>query len=194
MDKLLWYIYYISIKLSWKALCKSFINISIAVYDNSSRNFGLFLSFPSALSLHSQHTTPGRNLDDCDSFYRDYFPLPMCFEYIWLISFLNRQPTDKSKMKPQNLPSIICFLDNPLSVSALTRKRSKGLWVGCAFSYRCFKSTEEWSFWMETANFIPCSRQILHHCRLRRKAGGRHTEPLFFGDPRRWINKTVTTP
>lgn len=79
----------------------------------------------------------------------------MCFEYIWLISFLNRQPTDKSKMKPQNLPSIICFLDNPLSVSALTRKRSKGLWVGCAFFYRCFKSTEEWSFWWKLLILYP---------------------------------------
>lgn len=83
------------------------------------------------------------------------FPLPRCFECIWLIPFLNQQPTDKSKMKQQNLPSIICFLDSPLSVSALTRKRTKWLWVGCAFFYRCFKSTEEWSFWMELLILYP---------------------------------------
>lgn len=79
----------------------------------------------------------------------------MCFECMWLILFMNQQPTDKSKMKQQNLPSIICFLDNPLSVSALTRKRSKGLWVGCAFFHRCFKSIGEWLFWIELLILYP---------------------------------------
>lgn len=129
MDKLLWYIYYISIKLFWKALCKCFINLSIAVHDNSSRNFGLYLSFPSALSITTLPTTQHQEETwlIVILFMEIIFPLPICFECIWLIPFLNQQPTDKSKMKQQNLPSIICFLDSPLSVSALTRKRSKWL-------------------------------------------------------------------
>lgn len=157
MDKLLWYIYYIAIKFFWKALCKCFINLSIAVHDNSSRNFWTLSEFP---FCPLYHYTPNTQHQEetwliVILFMEIIFPLPVCFECIWLIPFLNQQPTDKSKMKQQNLPSIICFLDSPLSVSALTKKRSKWLWVGCAFFHRCLKSTEEWLFWMELLILYP---------------------------------------
>lgn len=173
MDKLLWYIYYIAIKFFWKALFKCFINLSIAVHDNSSRNFWTLSEFPFCPLYH--YTSNTQHQEETwlivILFMKIIFPLPMCFECIWPIPFLNQQPTDKSKMKQQNLPSIICFLDSPLSVSALTRKRSKWL-SGMCFLLSLFEKYRRMVVLDGIANFIPYSWKILHHCRLRRKAGG----------------------
>lgn len=136
-------------------------------------NLALFwVSFLPSLSLHSQHI-PGRNLADCGSFYGEFPPLPMCFEPIWSMPFLGhkwKQPTNESRMKQQCLPSMICFRDNPLSVSALTRERSRWL-SGVCFLLLLFQKYRGIIILDWTANFRPCFWQILHHCRLRREGG-----------------------